>query len=104
MPVFSGVAFRQGSMMTAKADYQLGHADPEIERLQLQARILAGVTGRLIHESGIGPGMRVLDIGCGVGDVSMLLADAVGPSGAVLGIDREQRAIEAARHRAASTG
>lgn len=54
--------------------YVFGHADPEIERLQLQAGIIAGVTRRLIRESGIGPGMHVLDIGCGVGDVSMLLA------------------------------
>jgi protein-L-isoaspartate O-methyltransferase len=37
------------------------------------------------------PGMRVLDIGCGAGDVSMLVADAVGESGTVVGIDREQR-------------
>jgi ubiquinone/menaquinone biosynthesis C-methylase UbiE len=48
--------------------------------------------------------MHVLDIGCGVGDVSMLVADAVGPSGAVVGVDREQRAIETARSRADKAG
>lgn len=90
--------------MTAHANYQLGHAEPEIERLQLQARILEGVTSRLIRESGIGLGMRVLDIGCGVGDVAMLLADAVGPSGAVVAIDRERLALETARRRAGKAG
>jgi len=48
--------------------------------------------------------MRVLDIGCGAGDVSMLLAEAVGPSGHVVAIDREARAVETARSRAAAAG
>ena len=50
------------------------------------------------------PGMRVLDIGCGAGDVAMLLAEAVGPAGAVVAIDREPRAIETARARAEKSG
>jgi ubiquinone/menaquinone biosynthesis C-methylase UbiE len=90
--------------MTANSEYLLGHADPEIERLQIQARVLEGVTRRLIHESGFRSAMRVLDIGCGVGDVSMLVADAVGASGAVLGIDLEQRAVETARARVEAAG
>jgi ubiquinone/menaquinone biosynthesis C-methylase UbiE len=84
--------------------YVLGHGDLEIERLQLQASIVAPVTRRLILECGIGPGMRVLEIGCGVGDVSMLLAEAVGDTGSVVAFDREPRAIEAAQLRAASAG
>jgi ubiquinone/menaquinone biosynthesis C-methylase UbiE len=61
--------------------------------LQLQAGIVGGITRRLISESGIKPGMRVLDIGCGAGDVSMLLAEAIGDGGSVLAFDREPRAI-----------
>ncbi len=91
-------------MMAAGPEYIFGHADPELERLQFQARIVEGVTRRFIRESGVAPGMRVLDIGCGVGDVSLLLAEAVGDSGIVVGIDREPRAIEVARARAASAG
>jgi SAM-dependent methyltransferase len=90
-------------MNTAPA-YVLGHADLEIERLQLQAGVLAPVTRRLIRQCGIGPGMRVLDIGCGVGDVSMLLAEAVGETGRVVAFDREARAIEMARARALAAG
>ncbi len=90
--------------MAGDPDYVLGHSDLEIERLQFQARVIEGVTRRLIRESGVGPGMRALDIGCGVGDVAMLLADAVGESGVVVGIDREPRAIETARARAAKAG
>jgi SAM-dependent methyltransferase len=84
--------------------YVLGHADLEIERLQLQASVLAPVTRRLIQECGIKPGMRVLDIGCGVGDVSMLLAEAVGDTGSVVAFDREARAVETARARAVAAG
>jgi ubiquinone/menaquinone biosynthesis C-methylase UbiE len=50
------------------------------------------------------PGMRVLDIGCGVGDVSLIAAEIVGPSGLVLGIDRAGEALEIAGRRAAAKG
>lgn len=36
---------------------------------------------------GIEPGASVLEIGCGQGDMTAVLADAVGPDGHVLGID-----------------
>ena len=84
--------------------YVLGHDDFEMQRLQLQASIIEGVTRRLIKESGICPGMTVLEIGCGAGDVSMLLAEAVGETGRVVAFDREARAVETARDRAHSTG
>jgi SAM-dependent methyltransferase len=90
--------------MVENRGYVLGHADAEVERLQLQAQILEPFTRRLIRDSGIQPGMRVLDLGCGAGDVSMLLADAVGPAGTVIAIDREERAIDVARGRAAQAG
>jgi SAM-dependent methyltransferase len=90
--------------MNVTSAYVLGHADLEIERLQFQADIIAGVSRRLIRECGIGPGMRVLDIGCGAGDVSMLLAEAVGDTGSVVAFDRESRAIEMARTKAIAAG
>ena len=48
--------------------------------------------------------MQVLDLGCGSGDVSMTVADIVGPSGGVLGIDRSDSAIRTARARATEEG
>jgi ubiquinone/menaquinone biosynthesis C-methylase UbiE len=48
--------------------------------------------------------MRVLDIGCGVGDVSLSAASLVGSAGAVLGIDRSPEAVDTARRRAAEAG
>jgi ubiquinone/menaquinone biosynthesis C-methylase UbiE len=96
--------YQKSQAMTVTPAYVLGHADFEIERLQFQAGIVEPVTRRLIRECGIGPGMRVLDIGCGAGDVSMLLAEAVGEAGSVVAFDRESRAIEVAKARALAAG
>ena len=90
--------------MAKATTYAPGHADPEVDRLQLQARVLEPFSRRLIHTSLIRAGMPVLDIGCGVGKVSLLLAEAVRPTGAVLRMDREQRAVEIARDRARQAG
>ena len=90
--------------MRSEHQYVLGHDALEIERLQLQAAVIGSITRRLIDQSGIRPGMHVLDIGCGPGDVSMLLADAVGETGRVVAFDREPRAIAVARARAQAAG
>lgn len=47
------------------------------------------------------PGEKVIDIGCGCGDTSFLLARLVGPGGAVLGVDVSRPMLEAARSRQA---
>ena len=46
---------------------------------------------RLAESWGIRPGASVLEIGCGQGDMTAVLADAVGPDGTVLGIDIADR-------------
>ncbi|MBV8270230.1 MAG: class I SAM-dependent methyltransferase [Planctomycetaceae bacterium] len=81
-------------------EYILGHSEREIRRLMQQAAILRPTTERLLRGAGIGRGMRVLDLGCGAGDVSMLAAELVGASGSVVGIDRSQEVIAVARERA----
>jgi ubiquinone/menaquinone biosynthesis C-methylase UbiE len=88
----------------AQQRYVLGHAPEELRRLILQAAILRPFTARLLHDAKIGPGMRVLDLGCGVGDVTMLVAETVGASGCVIGIDRSSQAIALAHERIANTG
>src|SRR5208337_5280181 len=83
-----------------ETEYILGHSEREIRRLMHQASILRPITERLLRGAGIGRGMRVLDLGCGAGDVSMLAAELVGAAGSVVGIDRSQEAIAVARERA----
>ena len=58
------------------------------------------ITDRLIKDSGIVEGNRVLDVGCGSGEVSLLLAKVVGPKGEVVGIDCNEKALDVARNRA----
>jgi ubiquinone/menaquinone biosynthesis C-methylase UbiE len=48
--------------------------------------------------------MRVLDVGCGPGAVSMMMAEAVGPKGSVVGIDIQPDQLARARRAAAGRG
>jgi len=86
------------------SQYALGSTDAEHERLIRQAALLAPGTERLFLEAGIGPGQHVLDLGSGAGDVAMLVARLVGPSGQVVGVERESRSIARARARVAHAG
>jgi ubiquinone/menaquinone biosynthesis C-methylase UbiE len=85
-------------------DYVLGYSEHEQKRLLKQASILRGFTEGFFRAGGLAPGMRVLDLGCGMGDVSLLAADLVGPTGSVLGVDRDPQALARARERAAQHG
>lgn len=85
-------------------NYLLGNSDPEHQRLIRQAIRLAPATETFFHEAGIVSGQRVLDLGSGVGDVAMLSAQLVGPSGEVVAIERDARSISRARSRAAEAG
>jgi len=84
--------------------YVLGYNSAEHDRLIRQAVRIAPMTERLFREAGIGAGQRVLDLGSGVGDVAMLLARLVGPSGEVLGVERDASSIARAATRVAHAG
>src|SRR4029434_1821163 len=87
-----------------KPEYVLGHSESELRRLSLQAQYWGEATLELLQRAGIGPGMRVLDLGCGAGDVSILAATLVGSSGSVVGVDLSAEAIAGAPKRAKATG
>jgi len=84
--------------------YALGYTCEENERLIRQAAFLEPITERFFRGAGIGPGQRVLDLGSGLGDVSMLLARIVGPAGEVVGLEREESSIARARERVGAAG
>jgi Methyltransferase domain len=65
-----------------------------------QGRFIGELTEHVLRLAGLGPGMRVLDVGCGAGDVTFLAARLVGAEGFVIGVDRSAEAIAVARERA----
>ena len=86
------------------ATYTLGRTSHETTRLIEQSRIYGESTQRLCKRAGISEGMRVLEIGSGAGDVALMLAECVGPTGQVVGVDVNSDILETARQRAADVG
>src|ERR1700757_1737859 len=87
---------------SSTSDYALGYTNGEQERLIRQAARLGPIAERLFRSAGIGPGQRVLDLGSGMGDVAMLVARLVGPSGEVVGVERDANSIACANARASA--
>ncbi|MGF7161538.1 SAM-dependent methyltransferase [Rhodoligotrophos appendicifer] len=52
---------------------------------------------RFFADIGIAPGARVLDVGCGNGDLSRYVAELAGPGGEVVAIDRSEQALAMAK-------
>jgi SAM-dependent methyltransferase len=78
--------------------YPFADRAAEFERLIAQGGIFDPLTRRLLRDAGLAPGMRVLDIGSGAGNVARLAAEIVGPEGAVVGVDADPAAVELASH------
>jgi SAM-dependent methyltransferase len=84
--------------------YVLGRSEAESHRLIRQGAFLRPSTERVFRKAGVAEGMRVLDLGCGAGDVSFLAAELVGSSGAVVGIDIDPGVLAVARERLGENG
>jgi 2-polyprenyl-3-methyl-5-hydroxy-6-metoxy-1,4-benzoquinol methylase len=84
----------------AEAEYVLARTTAEHDRLTRQSRLVSKITQHFLERTEIGPGMRALDIGSGVGDVALLVSRMVGPDGAVVCVDTDAAALAVARQRA----
>ena len=65
---------------------------------------LAHHSARIFPSLNVREGEQALDVGCGFGDTAIQLAQRVGPSGSVLGIDCCAAFLETARKDAAAAG
>ena len=89
------------SLNQAQIDYWNGPTGEKWAKYQGEMdRTLADSAEAALALAAAQPGERVLDIGCGAGGTSLLLADAVGPGGAVTGVDVSQPMLKLARARA----
>jgi SAM-dependent methyltransferase len=67
---------------------------------EMESRLTAPVSERMLDLAHLRPGMRVLDVASGMGEPSLRAAQRVGPSGFVLGTDSSEGMLEAAREKA----
>jgi len=85
-----------------RSSYALGHGEHELARLSRQGEVFLPFTHQLFQQAGIGPGMRVLDVGSGAGDAALVAADLVGTAGSVTGVDTAEEAVRWASARCLS--
>ena len=86
------------------ARYTLATGEAAANRLEVLHEIWGPVTRETAIKAGMGPGMKVADFGCGVGTVSVMFAELVGPEGRVTSLDLSAGQVEQARLRAARSG
>ena len=90
--------------MNEQEKYLLGYRAAEQDRLERQALELAADAAWLFDQIGVRAGMAVVEIGCGPRGCLDLLADLVGASGSVTGIERGEDAVARANEFVASRG
>lgn len=85
-------------------NYDLGYSNAELRRLRTQHEVYGAFTRQLLIDAGLSPGMKVLDVGSGAGDVSMLAAGLVGQSGEIVGVEINPDSIETSQARVRDAG
>lgn len=90
--------------MTVPENYVIRGGLEGRERLRLMSRVLAPGTEALLSRAHIPPDARCVDVACGGGDVTKILARHVAPGGSVIGIDRDADIVAIARAEAAADG
>lgn len=84
--------------------YVLGTEAEELARLDAQAASIERPTRLLLQAAGVTRGMRVLDLGTGLGHVARLVGEIVGPDGSVVGVDQSAAVLASARERTMQAG
>jgi len=85
------------SKLNAPGDYVLATGNAAANRLRILHNVYGPGARELLLRAGIQRGMSVVDLGCGVGMTTQLLAELVGPTGEVIGVDYSPAQVEQAR-------
>jgi SAM-dependent methyltransferase len=88
----------------SSSDYLFAQSTDEARRLKRQSDFFHRFTRAFLESTEITPGMKVLDVGTGIGDVAFMLAERVGSQGTVVGVDINPAMIHLARQRAQAAG
>jgi ubiquinone/menaquinone biosynthesis C-methylase UbiE len=83
--------------MTDGSHYILRGGDAGAERLRVLSLAMRSASLAVLHRAGLSPGLHVLDLGCGGGDITVEIARLVGPAGRVVGIDMDDGVLVHAR-------
>jgi SAM-dependent methyltransferase len=87
-----------------EGEYALATGEGAVRRLSALDRVYSPTARRVLGQAGLKPGMRVADFGCGVGATTRMLAEMVGPTGHVTGIDVSAAQLAQGRRLCESAG
>src|SRR5579884_1061642 len=88
-------------MKSSSTAYILATGSQDVERLRLLNQVYGHASHAVLRRAGLAEELRVVEIGCGTGNMTCWIARQVGPGGAVIGLDKNQPQIEQARRQAA---
>ena len=78
-------------------EYSLATGEAAVRRLTALHKVQSPAGRRVLLRAGLQPGMTVADLGCGVGATTHMLAEMVGPTGRVTGVDLSAAQVEQGR-------
>src|SRR5260370_11017300 len=90
--------------MTQSQGYVLGQSERAARRLEIQDAHFAEASERLLDELALWPNDRVVELGCGPGDLSRRILDRLGEGGVLVGVDGSEGLLAQARAALPSTG
>ncbi len=90
--------------MDNSSHYIIQGGDAGAARLHVLSKAMWPGTLSLLEKGGLGPGLAVLDLGCGSGDVTVQIARQVGPTGRVVGVDMDASVLAHAQASSQSAG
>ncbi|MCX5858871.1 MAG: methyltransferase domain-containing protein [Proteobacteria bacterium] len=85
-------------------DYSFGVGREGAERLDLVNDVLGPYSRSFLLNAGLREGISVLEVGCGSGNMTVFLAEQVGPQGRVIAVDSSPQQIKIAGERCSRAG
>src|SRR5262249_26701396 len=82
--------------------YILATGGKDVKRLRLLHEVYGPGTEALLRRVGLRDGQRIVEVGCGSGNIACWVAQQIAPSGSVVAIDFARDQIEQARRQAQS--